>query len=219
MAQLRFMGKGGGVACWVGYEGSSKTDCWLTWHRWCRLVASLIRRKSPRSSRSSHLMNPASSTARRSPPTAVKLRSDPPTSFIAGRRQAKPCCHEPTGRSGIFGTSEPAVSSEARAAAQRQESLKCQTQPRSDMRCSATTFPSCRSTALIDSVFDYARNNMPDYLFTRVTRTWIYSTRVAEKNSIKYEAVAVSTLMRDIGLTSNGKGSNRFEVNGADRYR
>jgi hypothetical protein len=78
-------------------------------------------------------------------------------------------------------------------------------------------FPALPRTAVIDNAFDYARDNMPDYLFNHVTRSWIYSTRVAEKNSIKYDAevVAVSTLMHDIGLTAKGEGPNRFEVNGA----
>ena len=78
-------------------------------------------------------------------------------------------------------------------------------------------FPTLPRTALIESAFDYARENMPDYLFNHVTRSFICSTRVAEKNSIKYDAevVAVSTLINDIGLTSKGEGPNRFEVNGA----
>jgi len=78
-------------------------------------------------------------------------------------------------------------------------------------------FSALPRTALIDSAFDYVRDNMPDYLFNHVTRSWIYSSRIAEKNSIKYDAevVAVSTLMHDIGLTSKGEGPNRFEVNGA----
>jgi hypothetical protein len=61
-------------------------------------------------------------------------------------------------------------------------------------------FPALPLSALIDSAFDYARDNMPTYLFNHVTRSWIYSTRVAEKNAIKYDAevVAVSTLMHDI---------------------
>jgi hypothetical protein len=66
-------------------------------------------------------------------------------------------------------------------------------------------------------MFDYVRENMPDYLFNHVTRSWIFSVLVAEKNAIKYDAevVAASTLMHDIGLTSKGEGPNRFEVNGA----
>jgi hypothetical protein len=78
-------------------------------------------------------------------------------------------------------------------------------------------FPALPHTAVIESAFDYARANMPDYLFNHVTRSWIYSTRVAERNSIKYDAevVAAATLIHDIGLTPKGEGPNRFEVNGA----
>jgi hypothetical protein len=78
-------------------------------------------------------------------------------------------------------------------------------------------FPDLARTSPIESAFDYARDYMPDYLFNHVTRSWIFASRVAEKNSIKYDAevVAVSTLMHDMGLTAKGKGPNRFEVNGA----
>jgi hypothetical protein len=67
-------------------------------------------------------------------------------------------------------------------------------------------FPDLPRTALTDSAFDYARDNVPDCLFNHVTRSWIYSTRVAEKNSIKYDAevVAASILMHDIGLYFKG---------------
>lgn len=78
-------------------------------------------------------------------------------------------------------------------------------------------FPALPRSPLIDSAFDHARDNMPDYLFNHVTRSWIFSTRLAQMNAITYDAevVAVSTLMHDIGLTSKGEGPNRFEVNGA----
>ena len=78
-------------------------------------------------------------------------------------------------------------------------------------------FPTLPRSGVIDNVFDYARDNMPDFLFNHVCRSWIFSTRVAEKNSIKYdpEVVAVATLMHDIGLTPKGDGPHRFEVNGA----
>jgi hypothetical protein len=78
-------------------------------------------------------------------------------------------------------------------------------------------FPALPRTAVIDSAFEYARDNLPDYLFNHVTRSWIYSTLVAEKNSIQYDAevVAAAVLLHDIGLTSKGEGPNRFEVNGA----
>ncbi len=78
-------------------------------------------------------------------------------------------------------------------------------------------FPALPRTALIDSAFDYARDNMPDFMFNHVTRSWIFSTRIAEKNSLKYdvEVVAAATLIHDIGFTPKGEGPNRFEVNGA----
>jgi hypothetical protein len=78
-------------------------------------------------------------------------------------------------------------------------------------------FPALPRSPVIDSAFDYARDNMPDFLFNHVARSWIFATLVAEKNSIKYntEVVAAATLIHDIGLTPKGVGPNRFEVNGA----
>jgi hypothetical protein len=78
-------------------------------------------------------------------------------------------------------------------------------------------FPTLPRTALIDCAFNYARDNLPDYLFNHVVRSWVYSTRIAEKNAIKYDAevVAVSTLMHDIGLTLTCERPQRFEVHGA----
>ena len=77
--------------------------------------------------------------------------------------------------------------------------------------------PGLPRTALIDHALDHARDHMPDYLFNHVTRSWIFSSRIAARNAIQYDAevVAVSTLLHDIGLMPMGQGPNRFEVNGA----
>lgn len=79
------------------------------------------------------------------------------------------------------------------------------------------SFPDLPETPLIVRAFNHARENMPDYLFNHVTRSWIFATRIAAMESIDYDAevVAVSTLLHDIGLTPHGDGPNRFEVNGA----
>jgi hypothetical protein len=78
-------------------------------------------------------------------------------------------------------------------------------------------FPDLPETPLIVRAFDFARDHMPAYLFNHVTRSWIFATRIAARESIAYDAevVAVATLLHDIGLTPHGDGPNRFEVNGA----
>lgn len=78
-------------------------------------------------------------------------------------------------------------------------------------------FPWLPQHPVIDSACSYAHARMPPYLFNHVARSWVFAERLATTEGVHHDPVvlAVSTLLHDIGLTPEGNGKNRFEVNGA----
>lgn len=78
-------------------------------------------------------------------------------------------------------------------------------------------FPWLPQHPVIDSACSYAHAHMPPYLFNHVARSWVFAEHLAMADGVEHDPVvlAVSTLLHDIGLTPQGDGNNRFEVNGA----
>jgi hypothetical protein len=70
---------------------------------------------------------------------------------------------------------------------------------------------------LITEAIEYARKLYEPYLFNHAMRSWLFAARIGQMKSIDLdaEAVAVGTILHDIGLTAGMPGPNRFEVNGA----
>ncbi len=76
-------------------------------------------------------------------------------------------------------------------------------------------------TALIARSMEEARALSEPYLFNHAVRSWIFTVQLAEVQRISYdeEAVAVASLLHDVGLTGKYQGKRRFEVEGADAAR
>jgi len=76
-------------------------------------------------------------------------------------------------------------------------------------------------TPLTTLAMDYARIHCEPYLFNHVVRSWLFAVRLGQLQKISYDAevVAVGTLLHDLGLTDDIRGSRRFEVEGADAAR
>ena len=70
---------------------------------------------------------------------------------------------------------------------------------------------------LITEAIEYARKTYEPYLFNHAMRSWLFAARIGQLKSmdVDAEAVAVGTILHDIGLTAGVPGLNRFEVNGA----
>jgi len=70
---------------------------------------------------------------------------------------------------------------------------------------------------LITEAIEYARKLYEPYLFNHAMRSWLFAARIGQIKSMHLddEAVAVGTILHDIGLTAGVPGPNRFEVNGA----
>lgn len=70
---------------------------------------------------------------------------------------------------------------------------------------------------LITDAIEYARRLYEPYLFNHAMRSWLFAARIGQLKSLDLdaEAVAVGTILHDIGLTAAVPGPNRFEVNGA----
>ena len=70
---------------------------------------------------------------------------------------------------------------------------------------------------VITEAIEYARRLYEPYLFNHAMRSWLFATRIGQmkRMDIDAEAVAVGTILHDIGLTAGVPGPNRFEVNGA----
>jgi hypothetical protein len=76
-------------------------------------------------------------------------------------------------------------------------------------------------TPLITDAIDYAERLSEPYLFNHALRSWLFAVRIGQLKAIDcdLEAVAVGTVLHDIGLTGGVPGPHRFEVNGADAAR
>ena len=70
---------------------------------------------------------------------------------------------------------------------------------------------------LITEAIEYARKLYEPYLFNHAMRSWLFAARIGQMKSMDLdaEAVAVGTILHDIGLAAGVPGPNRFEVNGA----
>jgi hypothetical protein len=74
---------------------------------------------------------------------------------------------------------------------------------------------------LITEAIVYAQNLSEPYLFNHAMRSWLFAAKIGQVKALDCddEAVAVGTILHDIGLTAGVRGANRFEVNGADAVR
>src|SRR5688572_23331513 len=70
---------------------------------------------------------------------------------------------------------------------------------------------------LITEVLEYAQTLYDPYLFNHAMRSWLFAAKIGQSKGIDcdLEAVAVGTILHDIGLSAAVSGPNRFEVNGA----
>jgi hypothetical protein len=73
------------------------------------------------------------------------------------------------------------------------------------------------NSPLITEAIEYARKLCEPYLFNHAMRSWLFAARIGQLKGmdVDAEAVAVGTILHDIGLTAGVPGPNRFEVNGA----
>ena len=71
---------------------------------------------------------------------------------------------------------------------------------------------------LITAAIEYAQQLSDPYLFNHAMRSWLFAETIGRIKGIDYdrEALAIGTILHDIGLTASVSGPNRFEVNGAD---
>jgi hypothetical protein len=74
---------------------------------------------------------------------------------------------------------------------------------------------------LITDVIEHAQTLYDPYLFNHAMRSWLFAARIGQSKGIDcdFEAVAVGTILHDIGLSAAVSGPNRFEVNGAAAVR
>jgi hypothetical protein len=74
---------------------------------------------------------------------------------------------------------------------------------------------------VIALALDRARSGSETYLFNHAVRSWLFAARIAQLKSIPHdgEVLAVGTLLHDLTLTKDFKGSRRFEVEAADIAR
>ena len=76
-------------------------------------------------------------------------------------------------------------------------------------------------TPLVFGAIEYARQHSETYLFNHVMRSWLFAVRLAEVDGTPHdaEALAVATVLHDVGLSTGADSSLRFEVEGANAAR
>jgi hypothetical protein len=76
-------------------------------------------------------------------------------------------------------------------------------------------------TPLITRAVEYARIHSEPYLFNHAVRSWLFATLLGQLQDLPHdaEAVAIGTLLHDLGLTASFTGPKRFEIEGADAAR
>lgn len=76
-------------------------------------------------------------------------------------------------------------------------------------------------TPLIARAIEYARRHHEPYLFNHAMRSWLFAVSIAEQRQVGHdaEALAVATLLHDLGLEKAFAGPLRFEVEGANAAR
>jgi len=74
---------------------------------------------------------------------------------------------------------------------------------------------------LIRRAMDLARTHSEPYLYNHAVRSWLFAVRLGQLQGISHDAdaVAVATLLHDLGLTNSFAGPRRFEIEGADAAR
>lgn len=76
-------------------------------------------------------------------------------------------------------------------------------------------------TPAVTLAMEYAQQHYEPYLFNHVVRSWLFAVRLGQLKGVEYdpEVVAVGALLHDVGLTAEGAGPRRFEVESADIAR
>lgn len=80
---------------------------------------------------------------------------------------------------------------------------------------------SVADTPLVSRAIDFARQRSEPYLFNHVMRSWLFAVRLAQLDGTPHdaEALAVATVLHDLGLSTGFDGPLRFEVEGANAAR
>ena len=73
-------------------------------------------------------------------------------------------------------------------------------------------------SAIAKQAYELARETSPEFLLNHVLRTYAFGALFAEKRgwTIDEELFFLSAVLHDLGLTEQGQGPLRFEVEGAD---
>jgi hypothetical protein len=76
-------------------------------------------------------------------------------------------------------------------------------------------------TPAISLAVEYAREHSEPYLFNHVMRSWLFAASLAQLNRVEHdaEALAIATLLHDLGLSPEFDGPLRFEVETANAAR
>lgn len=76
-------------------------------------------------------------------------------------------------------------------------------------------------SAVVVEAIELAREHSEPWLLNHAMRSWLFSTHIAAIKGWQYdaEAVAVASVLHDLGLTAAHGGTNRFEVHSADAAR
>jgi HD domain-containing protein len=76
-------------------------------------------------------------------------------------------------------------------------------------------------TPLVFRAIEHARQHSEPYLFNHVMRSWLFAVSLAQLDGTPHdaEALAVATVLHDVGLSIGSEGPLRFEVEGANAAR
>ena len=76
-------------------------------------------------------------------------------------------------------------------------------------------------TPLVHDAMELTRNLSEPYLYNHVMRSWLFAVLIAAgaKPAPDPELLAVSAILRDLGLTDRYSAQERFEVDGANAAR
>jgi HD domain len=87
---------------------------------------------------------------------------------------------------------------------------------------SNVTVPELPKTPLALAALDYTKRIEEEHLFNHSVRSYLFSQVVADAQGLvadedyDHEVLFLSVILHDIGLTDEGNGDQRFEVDGAD---
>ena len=71
-------------------------------------------------------------------------------------------------------------------------------------------------TELADAALTWAQEIEPEYLLNHSVRSYLFARAVAGTAEYDDELLFLATVLHDVGLTPEGDGRQRFEVDGAD---